>query len=570
MAGIKYEIEAEGAPRAERSLKSILRGLQDLKKSQGSLTEETSRLRDSQAQLSMSTERASRSQEAAQRSTQALTQSNSRLATKLRDNNAAMAVMTQALVSLSQQAGETTSSTGQLATGLTSVASGAASGAAAFGPWGALIGGLVAALPQLTRALDESGQASERATRRHQEHSSALSDLLTVMREERATNRLREGLGSVEDQTRALTDAQDQAQAASILVTRAEVQLAEARRNHMHSLFGERDAILAAEQNLRQMEANYDRARDAVTRYGNALSNVRAEQQLAAEEAAETAAFVAAWSHQMAEGEARANQRRAAAGRNRQEQLRREQETRRWIAQWEAQLTDQQVQQEQEAEEAKQAARVVSLEAYKTRLAEEERLAEENRAFMLRLEAQYQEERWQLEEEARQRRANAEKETAAFIGNELSKATQTVANATVNLIKQAAAGEKAFDAVLSAFLEMIAQMALVESLKNLAQGVQAAATQNWDAFALHMAAVGIWGGVAALAGGAAAATAPAEAQAASPQEDRDAGGGQGEAGPTIVNFNGGFVTAATYTEVGEQIVDIIEETEFRRGRRRAA
>jgi len=174
-----------------------------------------------------------------------------------------------------------------------------------------------------------------------------------------------------------------------------------------------------------------------------------------------------------------------------------------------------------------------------------------------------------LEDQSALEQAAAE-QTQANLQSTLGPIVQSTTQALASIIAGAQSAEEAFQGLLASFLEMIAQQAALEAVKEFAAAIGSFASQDFASGALHLAAGGAWVAVAALAGGASAAVAPsAPAQPASPEAGRDSGRGGGGGGTQVLQFNAPIITpdgSTDQAEAGRQMGAMVDQGSNRFGR----
>jgi uncharacterized protein (UPF0335 family) len=111
-----------------------------------------------------------------------------------------------------------------------------------------------------------------------------------------------------------------------------------------------------------------------------------------------------------------------------------------------------------------------------------------------------------------------------------------------------ATAEEAFLGLLKGFLEYISQWATLNALGEFAEAVKSAASYQWDAFALHLAAGAAFTGVAIATGIGAAAITPPSVSQAEPNDERESGGEN--QGTIVINYNSPIITAGTTAQLG--------------------
>ena len=147
----------------------------------------------------------------------------------------------------------------------------------------------------------------------------------------------------------------------------------------------------------------------------------------------------------------------------------------------------------------------------------------------------------------------------------LQPAVQGITQALTDVIAGTKSADQAFQGLLASFLEMIAQQAALEAAKEFASAIGSFASQDYGGGALHLAAGVAWTAVAVASGAASVAVAPpAAATPASPQQQ--AGGGNANAGPTVINIDGPIVTAGTRAQLGRELGRLVDEGGRRFGR----
>lgn len=188
------------------------------------------------------------------------------------------------------------------------------------------------------------------------------------------------------------------------------------------------------------------------------------------------------------------------------------------------------------------------------RIGEERQLAHEEQ--LLRLE------------EARQTERQAAAELQADLQATLTPLVTSTTKALASIISGAESAEDAFTGLLASFLEMLAQQAALEAVKEFAAALGSFASQDYVSGALHLVAGGAWVAVAALAGGASAAVAPsAPATPASPEAGVDSTQVQG--GTNVYNFNAPIISTEGSSDralAGREIGVLVSEGDNRFGR----
>lgn len=156
-------------------------------------------------------------------------------------------------------AGQGDTAVGKLASSFGTVATAAGSGAAAFGPWGAVIGGGIALVTEITNGLNRQGEAHRAAANAADEQRLSIANLIGQMREQERIQALMRGEAAAPDQRNALVEAQRAEAAMAERITRAEQDrsdvLVEAR-NRLLPLIEQRDRLLALD--FRTVNQNLD------------------------------------------------------------------------------------------------------------------------------------------------------------------------------------------------------------------------------------------------------------------------------------------------------------------------
>lgn len=143
-----------------------------------------------------------------------------------------------------------------------------------------------------------------------------------------------------------------------------------------------------------------------------------------------------------------------------------------------------------------------------------------------------------------------------------------ITKALADVIAGAKSAEEAFQGLLASFLEMIAQQAALEAVKEFAAALGSFASQDFASGALHLAAGAAWTVVAVAAGAGSVAAAPAQATPVSPESTGDAGEGAG-GGTNVFNINGTIISAegpGARARAGREVAGLISEGGRRFGR----
>ena len=167
---------------------------------------------------------------------------------------------------------------------------------------------------------------------------------------------------------------------------------------------------------------------------------------------------------------------------------------------------------------------------------------------------------------AESRRANAD--LRADVESTIGPMLQGFTSALSSIVAGAESADQAFQGLLAAFLEMLAQQAALEAAKNFAMAISDFASLNPASGALHLAAGAAWTVIAVAAGAGSIAAAPAEAVPTSPEAAADTGGGAG-GGTNVLNINGTIISAdgaGDRARAGREVGALVREGTRRFGR----
>lgn len=436
---------------------------------------------------------------------------------------------------------------------LGAVGAAAGAGGAAFGPYGAIVGGLLGGLQALVQHLDRVEEAHLAAAAAARQQVTDLDLLQERMGNQDRIERLYSGLGTVEEQTRALTDAQRDLDAQQERLRNTQVELSDAiaERTNLEGLLT--GAMGGGREATARLTAQYDALQARIRSLNADVRGFTVSMETQQQNTIELAGgLFEAQNRERDTREEEQRRRRRAARRPQRDTLADEIltdldeiETRRELA--------------AEAEAAHEQRMLDYLE--ERRLAKEELDTKDREAAQHRMDeiqrlAALEREKLEGQREAEERANEQRLEQAREITGAIEGTLQQVASAYIDAFGQAIEGQKTLEqaaleatkALLKSIGEEMVALGIKETLEgfaNIVANPPVAATKIPMGIALIAAGAGLG------AAGAAIPSQPA-APAERPRADEDRGGGGGNQ-TLVLNYNSPIISTGTASQLTRQI-----------------